>query len=244
MESHITSEGERMDIPRKQSRNKNDVVSEAPDIKRFIDMKSGKFRVYPDGMEIKMEMAGSMEFKEMPMTVDDLYIVNYCHRNCTPLQNIMRLPKEEAFALAQKMAAQNKETTAFYRFADFENYYPERMKTDERLLKRFIELGGKPLQEHPLSFVLQGSEFLNDWFDRGTITRIPLNLVPQDYISFTYGDSMTALKRHGGFTMLTKGMLSKAISDYGGTLADFLFNTEKQYHYIEVQVWDDACLRI
>ena len=82
------------------------------------------------------------------MTVNDLHIVNYCHSNCTPLLNIMRLPKDEAFALAREMAEQNKDTTAFYRFADFENYYPERLKTDKLLYDRFIELGGKPAEEH------------------------------------------------------------------------------------------------
>ncbi len=89
------------------------------------------------------------------MTIDDLHFVNYCPRRCPPLLNIMRLPKDEAFALAHEMAEQNKETTAFYRFADFENYYPERLKTDMLLYNRFTQLGGKPLQEHPLSFVLQ-----------------------------------------------------------------------------------------
>lgn len=177
------------------------------------------------------------------MTVDDLQIVNYCHRSCTPLLNIMRLPKKEAFALAREMAAQNKETTAFYRFADFENYYPERLKTDRLLYDRFIKLGGKPLQEHPFSFVLQGSDFLNDWFDRGIVTTIPLNRIDSDYISFTYGDSMSTLKMNGEFTMLTKDMLLKAISDYDGTLEDFLTNVDNQYRYIEVQVWDDECLR-
>ena len=185
-----------------------------------------------------------MECKELPMTVDDLHIVNYCHRSCTPLLNIMRLPKDEAFALAYEMAAQNKETTAFYRFADFENYYRERLKTDTLLYTRFIELGGKPLQEHPLSFVLQGSDYLNEWFDCGIITRIPLNLIHPDYISFTYGDSMAGLKRHGEFTMLTKDMLLKAISDYGGTLEEFMINVENQYRYIEVQIWNDECLSI
>ena len=176
------------------------------------------------------------------MTFDDLHIVNYCHRNCTPLLNIMRLPKDEAFALAYEMAAQNKETTAFYRFADFENYYPRRLKTDTLLYTRFIELGGKPLQEHPLSFVLQGSDYLNDWFDRGIITRIPLNLIHSNDISFTYGDSMAVLKRDGEFTMLTKDMLFKEISDYDGTLDEFIRNVENHYQYIEVQVWNDECL--
>ena len=178
------------------------------------------------------------------MNVNDLHIVNYCHSSCTPLLNIMRLPKYEAFALAHEMAERNKDTTAFYRFADFENYYPERLKTDKHLYERFIELGGKPVEEHPLSFVLQGSDFLDGWFDRGIVTTIPLSRINADHISFTYGDSMSTLKMNGGFTMLTKDMLFKTISDYDGTLEDFLKYISDKYHYIEVQVWDDDCLKV
>lgn len=176
------------------------------------------------------------------MTADNLTIVHYCHRSCVPLQNIMRLPKEDAFALAYKMAAQNPDTTAFYRFADFENYYPERLKTDRLLYTRFLELGGRPRQEHPLSFVLQGSDYLRDWFDGGIVIRLPLGRVPPEDISFTYGDSMSTLKKRGGLTMLTKGMLLKAISDYGGTIEEFLGDVVSRYGYIEAQVWNDGCL--
>ncbi len=58
--------------------------------------------------------------------IDELYIVNYCHKNCTPLKNLIRLPKKEAFSLAYEMSAKNPETTSFYRFADFEKntHYP------------------------------------------------------------------------------------------------------------------------
>lgn len=177
------------------------------------------------------------------MTVDDLQIVNYCHPNCKPLQNIMRLTKEKAFALAYAMAEQNRNATAFYRFADFENYYPERLKTDALLHTRFIELGGKPVQEHPLSFVLQGSNYLNEWFDCGIVTTIPLNRIPSDFISFTYGDSQSTLKKRGELIMLTKDMLFTAISDYDGTLEQFLAEASNQYRYIEVQVWNDDCLK-
>ena len=156
----------------------------------------------------------------------------------------MRLPKDKAFALAYEMAAKNKNTTAFYRFADFEKYYPERLKTDELLYHRFIEFGGKPIEEHPLSFVLQGSEYLNAWFGHGIVTKILLKCIPSEFISFTYGDSQSTLKRHGNFTMLTKDMLFKAISDYGGTLEELLVYIANQYHYIEVQVWSDDCLNI
>ena len=178
------------------------------------------------------------------MTFDDLQIVNYCHSNCKPLQNIMRLPKDEAFAFAYTMAAQNKNTTAFYRFADFDNYYPERLKTDKLLFERFVELCGNPLQEHPLSFVLQGSDYLNEWFDCGIVTKVSLKHIPSDSISFTYGDSQSTLKKCGNFTMLTKDMLFKVISDFNGTLDEFLLDVANRYRYIEVQVWDDNCLHI
>ena len=177
------------------------------------------------------------------MTIDDLYIVNYCHPSCTPLLNIMRLPKDEAFALAYKMAAQNRDTTAFYRFADFEHYYPRRLQADKLLHARFVELGGRPLQQHPLSFVLQGSAYLNDWFGHGIVTKVPLDRISSNHISFTYGDSMASLEKRGTVTMFTKDMLFEAIADHDGPLEAFMAHVEKQYHYIEAQVWEDECVR-
>ena len=94
----------------------------------------------------------------MILNLEEIYVVNYCHHNCVPLKNIMWLPREQAFALAGEMAQQNKNTTAFYRFADFHNYYKERLKTDELLYARFCGLGGRPAKKHPLSFVLQCSK--------------------------------------------------------------------------------------
>ncbi|MCH5286399.1 MAG: hypothetical protein J1E43_03185 [Christensenellaceae bacterium] len=176
------------------------------------------------------------------MTINDLLLVNYCHRSCTPLRNIMRLPKEQAFALARELAEQNRDTTAFYRFADFEHYYPERLRTDALLHARFIALGGRPAQTHPLSFVLQGSDYLDGWFDHGTVTSIPLSRIPAEAVSFTLGDSMASLKRNGGLTMLSKDMLFQTIRAFDGAPEDFLADAVKRYHYIEAQVWDDACL--
>ena len=74
------------------------------------------------------------------------------------------------------MAADNPNTNAFYRFATgekgFESYYPRRMKTDEYLYDLFKSLGGKPNERHPLSFVLQGSEWLDRWFGNGITIKI------------------------------------------------------------------------
>lgn len=179
----------------------------------------------------------------MSITIDDLQIVNYCHPNCTPYKNIVRLPKEEAFLLADKLAKDNPDTTAFYRFADFMNYYELRMKQDAYLYDMFILLGGEPLENHPLSFVLQGSEFLSKWFGEGPIKKVLLNNIPDKYISFTLGDSGAVFQRTGSVTMLTKQMLYNKIQDYKGTIEEFLNEIANQYHYIEVQLWnDDYCL--
>lgn len=175
------------------------------------------------------------------INTDELYIVNYCHPNCMPLKNICRLPEKEAFLLADEMASKNPRTTAFYRFADFENYYSLRIKQDEYLYNMFISLGGKPKEKHPLSFVLQGSEYLNNWFSNGRITKILLNDIPSEYISFTPGDSGAAIEKTKKITMYTKEMLLQIMREYKGTIDDFMKGVVKNYYYIEVQLWNDEC---
>lgn len=177
------------------------------------------------------------------ITIDQLTIVNYCHNNCEPLKNIMRLSKDEAFALAAKLAEENKGKTAFWRFADFAVYYPRRMATDKLLYERFVALGGKPQEEHPLSFVLQGSNYLDDWFDHGIVTKIPLSMIASEHISFTLGDSMSTLKRNGDVRMLSKEDLLQMVQEFPGKLEDFMEEIKEKHGYIEVQLWsDDYCI--
>lgn len=75
---------------------------------------------------------------------EKIVLVNYCYPDCTPLMNIMRLPKSEAFKLAEDLAKKHPETTAFYRFADFDNYYAPRKSQDRYLYDKFVCLGGRP----------------------------------------------------------------------------------------------------
>ena len=41
----------------------------------------------------------------------ELVLVNYCHPDCVPLRNIIRLPKAEAFSLARSLAEAHPDTT-------------------------------------------------------------------------------------------------------------------------------------
>ena len=176
--------------------------------------------------------------------IKELFIVHYCHPNCEPFQNIMRLPKAEAFIKAKELADKNPETQAFYRFVDFENYYSRRLKADEIIYNAFISLGGKPKEKHPLSFVLNGSEYLNKWFGYGSIIKIPLSNIPSTQISFTYGDSSAMLEKTGEISLITKGMLLDEVSNYNGTLDEYMSEVENKYYYIEVQLWCDNFIKV
>ena len=173
-------------------------------------------------------------------TQQELTLVNYCHPDCVPMMNIMRLPEEEAYAKAYEMAAQHPETTAFYRFADFANYYPMRMKQDAFLYQRFKELGGKPEEEHPLSFVVQGSDYLKDWFANGIETRLLLKDVDPCHISFTVGDSGYDFQQKGSVELLMVDDLYQRIAEHGD-FETFLKATGRGY--VEVQLWSDEYVR-
>lgn len=170
-------------------------------------------------------------------TYEEIVLVNYCHPDCIPLMNIMRLPKEQAFQLARSMAEKHPETTAFYRFADFENYYELRKNQDAYLYARFVELGGLPEEKHPLSFVVENSDYLREWFGNGIETRVFLKDIASCYISFTIGDSGALFQKNGKVDLLTVEDMERSIAEYGGDFDAFMQATGM--HYIEAQLWSD-----
>lgn len=173
-------------------------------------------------------------------SMQELILVNYCHPDCEPMMNIMRLPEAEAYAKACELAAQHPDTTAFYRFADFENYYPSRKEQDAFLYARFQELGGQPEEEHPLSFVVQGSDYLKEWFGGGIETRLALKDVEPCHISFTIGDSGYDFQQKKSVELLTVDDLYQRMAEYED-FETFLKSTGRGY--VEVQLWSDKYVK-
>lgn len=176
------------------------------------------------------------------LDLNQMALYHYCHPGCEPFRNIMRLPKEEAFRFARELAEKNPQSTAFYRFADFENYYSHRIKTDTELYRRFTACGGRPAQAHPLSFVLGGSDFLHSWFGGGQVYCLPLCAVPPEAVSFTAGDSCAATERGRNCAFYTKTQLAERLCEYSGTAEAFFQEIVRSCTYIEAQLWEDACL--
>jgi len=175
------------------------------------------------------------------INLEALHIKHYCHPSCTPYMNICRLPKEEAFSLAYKMAAENPDNTSFSRFSNFESYYARRMEVDEHLYNSFVALGGRPKEKHPIFFVLHGSKTLESWLGNWTSRTIQLREIPSQFISFTLDDSIVSFRENGKLTMYTKETLSRILAEYN-SLEDFLSELTKKYYCIEAQLWnDDYC---
>lgn len=169
-----------------------------------------------------------------------LWLTYYCYPDCEPFRNIMRLPRREAFALAKRLWDAHPETTAFYRFGDFENYYPRRLKTDGLMYEKFCALGGKPRAAYPLSFVLGSSQYLHRWFGEGKVYLLPVDAVPPEIISFTMGDSMSTLQRQGDVTLLTLPMLQAEMALHPEGAAGYLQQMQARHHYVEAQLWGDV----
>ncbi len=173
--------------------------------------------------------------------MQELFIISYCHKNCTPLRSITRLSETEAYKKAKELSEKNQDT-AFGRFADFKNYYPKRIHTENWLYNQFIQLGGQPETEHPLYFVLHGNDYLDNWFSNGEITKLSINNIDNRHISFTFGDSMAKIDKPERKDLLLKEDLYRYINDYNSDIERFLDSIKDKYIYIEAQVWSDLYL--
>lgn len=177
-----------------------------------------------------------------------IQLVNYCSPGCEPLKSITRANKEESFILANGLADRNS-GIAFNRFgADYKGYYPHRICTEEWLYESFTALGGEPVTKHPLYFVIQGSDFLNEWFGEGIITTLGLHDVDTKDVSFTLGDSMGVVRKLESRKVYLKDEIMDMLAKHNNNMTLFMDHIDKKYKYIEAQIWNDkyieSCKRV
>jgi hypothetical protein len=152
------------------------------------------------------------------------------------------MPKEDAFILANAIAAKHPNIKTFSRFHNFEHYYTLRMDIEELLYNTFVSLGGKPKEQHPVYFVLHDSKTLANYQGDSTFYEIKVANISSDDISFIIDDSMVAYKRDKKFTMYTKETLQAYMKSYTGTIDEYVRKLNEKFYCIEVQIWSDDIL--
>jgi hypothetical protein len=172
--------------------------------------------------------------------MNKIFIEHYCNPKCTPLESITRLSKDEAFILAGKIS--KIEGRSSNRFVNFEKYYIKRIKTEKWLYDTFLSLGGNPNNSHPIYFVLNENNEINEYFGNGTIIKIPLEEINEKDICFTFGDSTAEIDNPNREKPFLKNELYEHIKFYDNDVNKFLKIIKEKYFYIEAQLWSDKYL--
>ena len=177
------------------------------------------------------------------MNSNNIYLVNHRPESCEPLKSIMRLPKKEAFELAEKLHAENP-CIAYERFGrkKFRKYYSDRLKTEKWLYKKFIELGGKPQTEHPLYFYVHSWDQVEKFWGLNVVEKITLSDIDRSDVSFTFADSYMEMKHNRNRKdPFLKDQLLEYLSSNDNDVEKLLEYVKEQtgVSMIEAQLWND-----
>jgi hypothetical protein len=134
-------------------------------------------------------------------------------------------------------------------------YMSLRRATEAKLRQLFIEAGGRPVRDSPHYFVLGESGWFRGLYPVANEVRLPLAELPSKITSFTYPDSMAAMRLGGEFGLdMTEQPyhdrvfrleeLDEVIDAYGlpkpDAPASYAHHQFRPFeHYIEFQVWSD-----
>ena len=118
------------------------------------------------------------------------YVTHYHQRGTPPFRSLSTLPDDEALQL---MAALCDDTPFGRRFKDPLGYLHDRQRTERWVRAEFSAKGGQPVEPYPIYMVLGFSPWIQRavpaTFNTDEI-RIPLSVLAEADVSFTYPDSM------------------------------------------------------
>ena len=183
------------------------------------------------------------------------YLTHYYRLGSQPFRSLSALADEEAVKI---MEALYDDTPVWARFKDPVQYMRDRRKTEQWVREEFIAKGGQPREFYPISMVLGSSPWVvshaPDPAFHGEI-RIPLAVLTEQDVSFTYPDSMISLwlsrdkpgeyyqpELHGKIFTISEILSIVALRGlpeeaWETNLPDYLAP------YIEAQVWNQDLLR-
>lgn len=118
------------------------------------------------------------------------YLTHYYSSTIGPFQSLSSLPDEAAIKIMAELAD---DTPYGARFKDPARYLRDRRATEQWVRAGFIAKGGRPHDRYPIPMVLGSSKWMakNAPNREGNAEiRIPLSILNEHDVSFTYPDSM------------------------------------------------------
>lgn len=164
---------------------------------------------------------------------------HYYEAESGPFRTLSELPKQDGERVLQRIRC---EGSKFASKRDL-NYMKVRRELEDRARRMFIEKGGKPKRETPLSLTFGECPWVRSWYKEGREICIPVADFDRNSLSFTYGDLFPAMNCSDGKPyrgmVYTFDEIVDIIKIYGLPQewnCDGRYGPEK---YIEVQLWDD-----
>lgn len=125
------------------------------------------------------------------------YLTYYYSRGTPPFRSLSALPPGEAIQIMQDLYIKFEGSLLFERFRDPVQYLQQRRQTEQWVREQFIAKGGRPPEAYPIAMVLGTSRWVQQHApgtpDTQAEIRIPLSVLKEDEVSFTYPDSMISL---------------------------------------------------
>lgn len=191
----------------------------------------------------------------MKHKMNSMFVTHYHLSDKAPFLNLCDLKGKELEKVVNELEDKRIQNSNFNRVYGGK-YLELRRKTENKLLKLFIEAGGKPKRSSPHYFVLGESFWFKHLCPDTKEVQIPLKYFASNSISFTYPDSFVSMgympefglkvnekPYHGKVFRLNE--LPELIKEYGIPKDDFRKEYDNYIHeefekFIEVQVWDDS----
>lgn len=122
------------------------------------------------------------------------YLTYYYTRGTPPFRSLSALSPSEAIQVMQDLYVEFEGSILFERFKDPAQYLQQRRQTEQWVREQFITKGGQPQEAYPISMVLGTSRWIQKHAPvmqkAQAEIRIPLSVLKEDEVSFTYPDSM------------------------------------------------------
>jgi len=171
------------------------------------------------------------------------FLSHYYERADGPFSNLSMLSTEQAERILAEIR-RNGNRFASQRASD---YLTKRLDLEREIRQRFEEKGGRPKLARPHYMILGTCPWLKRWYVEGQEIQIKLASLPEECLSFTYGDSFPAMNYRDGKPyrgqVYTLNELGEIIQCYGLPQEWNPDGKGGPERYIEAQVWDEAPLR-